>query len=674
MFRSLREVRGVGDKVSERLLKYYGSEKTALMALENQDFQELGRILPIQKVVEIAREVRAKKYSFKYLELLKTPEAKEIYSTVISAIREHACTEYARLKIALFYPTKDREELDRRIKEVMMGVDLYNQLKGEKLKELGGILRGLRPLSCSRNRVTGKAVVTEDERLYKKLKPYCDVIDIFLIKPGEDMGFLRNYEMVRVVSSGGFDQSFSRGLSRGAVFCSSEVEHFLPEAVLSFFLDNMEAIKSCVRGLSILGEKQVQELEGISEKIMTLNEERERFSRACGDLPTVVEGCLEEANRRVLRLVEELGVSMSGKEVLEVLSGLEAGHGYAALPSEVRDVISEVAREGEEECARMLGLSTERAIFTGLFSWENLYPLEVSREVLAEIEAYVVEEGARRVFRKEQAAAAYLKGREEVVKKAIGRLFHIDYLLALGEFTVTFGASPACLSDSLDFSFREGKHLLLRKKELKAGVTVQPVSYHLGVASPGKARVTVLTGANSGGKTTLLEIIAQIQIMAQSGLPVLAADATVPLVDEIYFYGRRKGSSSAGAFELLLRSMAGIPRTRSSKLILADEIEAVTEPGAAAKILSALLELFSSMRTCLAVVVTHLGEELEVNGLVRIDGIEARGLDENLNLMVDRNPVLNNLARSTPELILERLSRTDDKHREFYRAVLKKFK
>ncbi|MBE9483881.1 MAG: hypothetical protein IMY74_03485, partial [Bacteroidetes bacterium] len=58
----------------------------------------------------------------------------------------------------------------------------------------------------------------------------------------------------------------------------------------------------------------------------------------------------------------------------------------------------------------------------------------------------------------------------------------------------------------------------------------------------------------------------------------------------------------------------------------------------------------------------------------RVDGIEARGLDKNLNLIVDRNPRYNYVAKSTPELIVERLVRqADGVEREFYQHLLDKF-
>ena len=58
------------------------------------------------------------------------------------------------------------------------------------------------------------------------------------------------------------------------------------------------------------------------------------------------------------------------------------------------------------------------------------------------------------------------------------------------------------------------------------------------------------------------------------------------------------------------------------------------------------------------VLVTHLAPAIvEAYGgdALRIDGIEAKGLDEHLELIVDRTPKRNCLARSTPELIVRRL-------------------
>ncbi len=215
------------------------------------------------------------------------------------------------------------------------------------------------------------------------------------------------------------------------------------------------------------------------------------------------------------------------------------------------------------------------------------------------------------------------------------------------------------------FSFEGGINLNLA---LENKSEIQRVSYTL--ESPNN--VVLLTGANSGGKTTLLETIAQICIMSQMGLPVCATKARVKLVDEVYFFSKKR-SLDAGAFESFLRTFMPIVIRESDKLILLDELEAITELEAAVKIISSFMDFIGDSNS-LAVIVTHMAREILKYTDVRVDGIEAKGLDENYNLIVDRTPRMNYFARSTPELILRRMyEKSDDKLKDIYRQVLEKF-
>ena len=57
-----------------------------------------------------------------------------------------------------------------------------------------------------------------------------------------------------------------------------------------------------------------------------------------------------------------------------------------------------------------------------------------------------------------------------------------------------------------------------------------------------------------------------------------------------------------------------------------------------------------------------------------MDGIEAQGLDENYNLIVDRTPRMDYFAKSTPELILRRMyEKSDGKLKNIYLQMLEKF-
>jgi len=98
-------------------------------------------------------------------------------------------------------------------------------------------------------------------------------------------------------------------------------------------------------------------------------------------------------------------------------------------------------------------------------------------------------------------------------------------------------------------------------------------------------------------------------------------------------------------------------------LVLADELEAMTELEAAAAILAEVVDRLDE-RDAPAVLVTHLAPYILEHVEARTDGIEAQGLDEDNELIVDRTPKVDVVARSTPELILQRLRNTADAERE----------
>ena len=74
--------------------------------------------------------------------------------------------------------------------------------------------------------------------------------------------------------------------------------------------------------------------------------------------------------------------------------------------------------------------------------------------------------------------------------------------------------------------------------------------------------------------------------------------------------------------------------------------------------------------------VTHIGTAISkiMGGEVRIDGIEAQGLDENMDLIVDRTPKRNHIAKSTPDLIVRRLAaRSTGQTSEIFSGLLERF-
>ena len=270
-----------------------------------------------------------------------------------------------------------------------------------------------------------------------------------------------------------------------------------------------------------------------------------------------------------------------------------------------------------------------------------------------------VEEREREVRVELQDAVADAR---EDVDRAVAAVDDVAFELSLARFAAAFDlTSPEFVADAV--AVEGARNLTLAAREAEA--SVQPVRYALGEhdlgAPPGRERVSVLTGANSGGKTTLLETLCQVVLLAHMGLPVPADHAAVGRFDSVVFH-RRHATFNAGVLESTLRNVVPPLTAEGRTLMLVDEFEAITEPGSAAELLHGLVTL-SVEKAALGTFVTHLADDLEpLPSTARVDGIFAEGLTPDLELEVDYQPRFGEVGRSTPEFIVSRLvANADDR-------------
>ncbi|MFC7177466.1 MutS-related protein [Halosegnis marinus] len=262
-----------------------------------------------------------------------------------------------------------------------------------------------------------------------------------------------------------------------------------------------------------------------------------------------------------------------------------------------------------------------------------------------------------RADERETAVADDLRGRvadsRAELDRAVEAVDDLAFDVSLARFTLAYDLTRPAVVEHDALAVEGARNLDL----LEAGVDVRPVDYAVGdhdLAVPSGDRVAVLTGANSGGKTTVLETMCQVQLLALMGLPVPAEAAEVGMVDSVVFH-RRHASFNAGVLESTLRSVVP-PLTRDGRtLMLVDEFEAITEPGRAADLLHGLVTL-TTEKAALGAFVTHLAGDLEpLPERARVDGIFAEGLTPDLELEVDYQPRFGELGKSTPEFIVSRL-------------------
>jgi len=240
------------------------------------------------------------------------------------------------------------------------------------------------------------------------------------------------------------------------------------------------------------------------------------------------------------------------------------------------------------------------------------------------------------------------ENREEI-DESVEAVREVAFLLTLARFADEHGMSrPEFVDEGV--TVRGARNLDLETR----GEEVQPVDYGVGRGEVAEGDVAVLTGANSGGKTTLLETVCETVLLASMGVPVPADEAKVSVFDSVVFH-RRHSSFNAGVLESTLRSVVPPVTQDDDTLMLVDEFEAITEPGSAADLLHGLVTL-TVERDATGVFVTHLADDLEpLPEEARVDGIFAEGLDDELELIVDYQPRFGTVGKSTPEFIVSRL-------------------
>jgi len=259
--------------------------------------------------------------------------------------------------------------------------------------------------------------------------------------------------------------------------------------------------------------------------------------------------------------------------------------------------------------------------------------------------------------------AADLEGAIETARddidEAVAAVDDIAFYVSLARFAVAYDLTrPTFVTDRETIAVADAMNLELLGADAQS---VQPITYAVGdhdlgssEAPPNGDQVTVLTGANSGGKTTLLETLCQVQLLAQMGLPVPAVAAEISIVDVVVFH-RRHASFNAGVLESTLRTVVPPLSSDDRTLMLVDEFEAITEPGSAADLLHGLVTLTVD-RGAMGVFVTHLADDLQpLPEAARTDGIFAEGLTPDLDLAVDYQPRFGTVGKSTPEFIVSRL-------------------
>jgi len=147
------------------------------------------------------------------------------------------------------------------------------------------------------------------------------------------------------------------------------------------------------------------------------------------------------------------------------------------------------------------------------------------------------------------------------------------------------------------------RHPLLERNLKPKGVAVVPVSVEL----EGDRRQLVITGPNTGGKTVTLKTIGLLALMAQSGVPVPADRAEIPVFDAVLadIGDYQSIEQNLSTFSAHVTNIDFISRTATAKsLVLLDELGSATDPEEGAALAVAIAGHFGRVG-CMTVISTH---------------------------------------------------------------------
>ena len=662
----LKDLPGVGQRIRERLIEQYGDEQRAVEAVLAGDLSGLALAVSERQALLLIRHGRCLRHSTAPDQFLATEEAARVQEKLIDLLSGYAHTDFAQQKIMTLFASGCPQIIEENGSLARAAAAEAEKMKGRGLEKL---LKGVRPLrERPPTRVRERAVAATTVECFSALKArgLDRLIDLHLTEsPSELSDLARSYSHVCLADGREGPAEVERAESL-------EDWYLVPEAVLGYYKENLESLLAAAKAAELLrdggvaGFTQWKDLKGLLSRLEESGDrEEERLKRLSDNLNAVVKRAEAWANEELKQRIERSSLTLGGSDLLLAMNARDGVR--ELLQAQMSGIFKEVIKQAISRAAADLELAgSESARLEEIFATEAAYPLEIDRQALHSFQQDIRSRREERGLKARRELARLLQDQKKAVLDLVHALMDFDFRYALGCFIMERDLAFAEFVPEPCLSFNQGHHLFLDDPE--------PVSYALGDGDHPET-VSLLSGVNSGGKTTLLDLIAQIVILAHMGLPVPAAACRLSLLEEFYYFGKSRGTLSAGAFETAMKKFA-IVENEKRKLVIADELESITEPGASARIIACILDQLNRRRS-MAVFVSHLaGEVLRYSETaVRVDGIEAEGLDENNNLRVSRSPRYNYLARSTPELILDRLVRTaKGSEREFYVRLLSKFR
>src|SRR5438445_7387394 len=215
----------------------------------------------------------------------------------------------------------------------------------------------------------------------------------------------------------------------------------------------------------------------------------------------------------------------------------------------------------------------------------------------------LAEDEAAEILRILRELTEKLQTIREPLLAAARTIAELDSIFARARFAREFDAAIPEFSATNELRLEGARHPVLEDKLRKENRAIVPMTLALG----GEERVLVISGPNTGGKTVALKTTGMAALSAQSGIPVAAERAVLPLFDRVLVDMGDEQSIAAdlstfSAHMLNLKTM--LKAATPNSLVLVDEMGTGTAPEEGAALAVALLDEFRA-KNCIVLATTH---------------------------------------------------------------------
>lgn len=309
------------------------------------------------------------------------------------------------------------------------------------------------------------------------------------------------------------------------------------------------------------------------------------------------------------------------EKALEVLKKREIEHVEGLTGIKLKSTGEVTVNKSQEELIRRLD-SCEYMHQTSETFINLTYKIKPGAEMsylIKDIEDLKGEELIEEAKVLEQISGKLAEYGEDIIRN-IAAIGSFDLLCAKGELALSYNCVKPELLQKHTLNIKKGINPIVQKELKKSGREYMPISVEL---SEG---VTLITGANMGGKTVSLKLIGLLVCMAQYGLLVPAEQMSFGIFDFIYISCGDEQSVDLG-LSTFGAEIKGITEVISKAdyrgLLLMDELARGTNPKEGYAISRAII-YYLMKKPCISIITSHL-EGLERNG---IKHLQVKGLSD----------------------------------------------